>query len=230
MKIKIFEQQEARRLRRDEGLSINDICNKLHVSKSSVSYWVRDIILTDDQVVKLKNKNPIFNNQIRARNALSKKRLSIRASYQEEGKQLAKLNEPLHIIGCILYWGEGAKDRNSCVIVNTDSNLLLKFKQFLEYYFPKSNIKIKINCYQQPTLNQIDIENYWLNLLKLDRSKLNKTQFNNKPRSANKLSTNLKYPYGMCTIIVNSTQIVQHIYGALQVYGSCPVGYGLNFR
>jgi transcriptional regulator with XRE-family HTH domain len=37
------EQAEARRLRRDDGLSLKEIAERLSVSKSSVSAWVRDI-------------------------------------------------------------------------------------------------------------------------------------------------------------------------------------------
>jgi transcriptional regulator with XRE-family HTH domain len=44
--VKTAEREEARRLRRDEGLSVKELAGLLGVSKSSVSLWVRDIELT----------------------------------------------------------------------------------------------------------------------------------------------------------------------------------------
>ncbi|NJO84647.1 MAG: helix-turn-helix domain-containing protein [Blastochloris sp.] len=49
-------REAARRLRREEGLSINEIALKLNVAKSSVSYWVRDIELTPAQADVLRGK------------------------------------------------------------------------------------------------------------------------------------------------------------------------------
>jgi len=52
---KTKERQKARKLRA-EGLSLNQISNKLQVSKSSVSVWVRDINLTSAQLQNLRNR------------------------------------------------------------------------------------------------------------------------------------------------------------------------------
>src|ERR1035437_1600962 len=43
------QRKEARRLRREEGLSVGGIAKQLHVAKSSVSLWVRDVKLTQKQ-------------------------------------------------------------------------------------------------------------------------------------------------------------------------------------
>ncbi len=51
------EKREARELRK-EGASIKKIASKLNVARSSVSIWVRDIILTDIQKEILKNNIP----------------------------------------------------------------------------------------------------------------------------------------------------------------------------
>ena len=46
--MKLKEKEESRRLR-SEGLSITRIAKQLNVGKASVSYWVRDIVLTEEQ-------------------------------------------------------------------------------------------------------------------------------------------------------------------------------------
>ena len=42
--------QEAIRMRKEDGKSIGDIAKKLVVSKGSVSRWVRDVELTEEQM------------------------------------------------------------------------------------------------------------------------------------------------------------------------------------
>jgi predicted transcriptional regulator len=52
--VKLIERDEARRLRREEGLAIRVIAEQLGVSKSSVSVWTRDIELTEEQHEQLR--------------------------------------------------------------------------------------------------------------------------------------------------------------------------------
>ena len=51
--MKYKEKLEARRLRKEEGLSLKEIAEKVGVAKSSVSLWVRDIELSDEQLAVL---------------------------------------------------------------------------------------------------------------------------------------------------------------------------------
>ena len=46
-----------------EGRSIKEIASLLGVSRSSVSLWVRDIPLTEEQHLALRLRNPIYNGQ-----------------------------------------------------------------------------------------------------------------------------------------------------------------------
>ena len=46
---------KAQALRR-EGVSINEIKDKLGISKSTVSFWCKDIILTEAQYKKIKRR------------------------------------------------------------------------------------------------------------------------------------------------------------------------------
>ena len=63
MFVKVAEREEARRLRREQGLPIKVIAAAIGVSSSSVSRWVRDVRLTPAQVAALREANPIYNRQ-----------------------------------------------------------------------------------------------------------------------------------------------------------------------
>jgi hypothetical protein len=65
------------------------------------------------------------------------------------------------------------------------------------------------------TIDQI--EGHWLEQLELPRSCLRKHAINPLPTSSSGAKKH-KLPYGVATLALNSTEIVQHIYGAIQEY------------
>ena len=65
---------------------------------------------------------------------------------------------------------------------------------------------------------QREIEQFWLDQLRLPRTQLRKTILNNYSKHSQKKRKN-KLPYGTCKLVLNSTQVVQTIYGSIQEYG-----------
>jgi hypothetical protein len=53
-----------------------------------------------------------------------------RNAYQAQGRKRAQKGDPLHEAGCMLYWAEGAKDRNCVVLANSDVHMVRFFKRF----------------------------------------------------------------------------------------------------
>ncbi len=54
-----------------------------------------------------------------------------RVAWQLEGRIRARLGEPLHQAGCLPYWAEGSKSRNTVTMANSDAYLLRLFMRFL---------------------------------------------------------------------------------------------------
>lgn len=215
---------------RKQGISINKIAKKLCVSKGSVSTWVREIILTADQLEILKQSNPIFNNQLSGNKIKSQKARQLRLEYQKEGRIKAKENNMLHQAGCMLYWAEGAKDRRSCKFSNSDPNMLKLFLKFLVecYNIQQEKIRVHINCYTNNGLTVLDIEQYWQNILDLPKSCFTKTTTDNLSKySSNKKSKN-KLLYGTVSIDVHSVKLIQNIYGAIQTYAGFDCEYNVD--
>lgn len=215
MKAKIKEKHVSRNLRQS-GWSIPKIATKLGVSESSVSLWVRDIRLTDAQKKKLDERS-----RSGWREKWKKQWRDKRLCYQEYGRKLAKQNDRLHMAGCLLYWAEGAKSRNTVAFANSDVNMTQLFVKFLQkcYGVKKSEITININCYLDHGLSMGEIEKWWLNKLRLSSLSLRKGTVA-KPRSKPRSHRKNKLKYGICTIRVNQTKIVQSIFGAIQEYGA----------
>jgi hypothetical protein len=119
----------------------------------------------------------------------------------------------------MLYWGEGAKGRNAVKLCNSDPNMVRFFRDFLVGCFDvdPSRFRIYLHVYLGNGLTIREIENRWLKLLDLPRSCLRSHSINPLPTSSSGKKRN-KLPYGVCTLSLGSTQIVQHIYGAIQEY------------
>ena len=216
--MKPFERDEARRLRREQGLSIKEIAQQLHVSKSSVSQWVRDIQLTNEQLRTLEYRHHHHANQRNGSRAVAEKYRELRRKYQEEGRIKARERDPLHVAGCMLFWAEGKKNRNALSLVNSDPDMLVFFMRFLCecLHVADDDVVIHINCYTDNGLSIVDIEKYWLSLLRLPSTSLRKSVVNQPPISSSQRGR--KLPYGVCAISVYKTRLVQHVYGAIQEY------------
>jgi transcriptional regulator with XRE-family HTH domain len=217
--MKTAEREQARILRRERGQSIKEIAAALRVSKSSVSLWVRDIVLTPEQLDALRLRNPALNGQLagqRVRAALARDR---RLRAQAEGRQAAHRREPLHAAGCMLFWAEGSRDRNAVKFSNSDPAMMAFFIHFLRAYFEiaQSRFRVWCNLHADHAVRQRAVEDLWLQTLNLPRDCLTKSTVNVYSRATRRKRTNM-LPYGTCRLTVHDTAVVQHIYGAIQEY------------
>ena len=102
---------------------------------------------------------------------------------------------------------------------NSDVHMMRFFVRFLRDSLgvPASKIRVNFNVYTGNGLSIEQIERQWLNALELDASCLRAHIVNHFPTSSSGKKRN-RLPYGVCHLNVHSTQLVQHIYGAIQEY------------
>jgi hypothetical protein len=218
MFVKPIERQEARRMRRDEGRSVREIAALLGVSVASVSRWTADITLSPGFVEALRQRNPAVNGCLIGTREQSAARRVVRAEAQRRGRELARHPTRLHLAGCMLYWAEGSKDRNTVKLTNSDPDLVALFVRFLRSCFdvPSERIKLNVNCYLNNGLALAEIETWWLEQLGLPDASLRGASVN-RASSASRWHRNVLV-YGTASVSVHSTAIVQSIYGAIQHY------------
>ena len=211
--MKVKEKEEARKLRKEKGWSLNKICKHLNVSKGSVSLWVRDIELTKKQSKELYKNHGGKEGSLANKESGLKKRLE----YQEFGRKIIKDGkyDLDFIAGLSLYWAEGAKSRNSCRFGTMDRHMNLFFIDFLKKYFNVKNedICLTIHTSIENGKSEDFYKKEWLKYLKLPKECLRKTVFDYRER-------NSKYDredyIGVANIVINKTEIVQKIFGAIQ--------------
>src|SRR3989344_2740699 len=177
--IKLREQ--ARGLRK-KGESIARIATMLRASKSTVSYWCRDIALSSKQIQSLVQKQENAGALGRLR-AAEKKRSARLARIESESKTGSKtigalVQRDIFMLGIALYWGEGYKSGNEeCGFTNSDPDIIRACILWLEraYSIPLSDLipRVSIN---QTHRNRINIvEQYWSKATGIPRSQFTKT-------------------------------------------------------
>ena len=144
-----------------------------------------------------------------------------RRGFQKEGRHRAGEGDLLHAMGCMLYWAEGAKGRHAISFTNSDPRMLLLFRRFLtdSLLIEVDRLVLSINVYTGNGLSIEQVERYWLDLLQLSPDAVRKHTLDHTPTSSSGRATN-KLPYGVCTLRVHNSWMLQHIYGAIQEYGS----------
>jgi DNA-binding transcriptional regulator YdaS (Cro superfamily) len=203
---------------RAEGCSVKEIAATLGIARSSASTWVRDVRLGPEQRARLIYRSrlgPIIAAELKAARARD-----VRRAYQEEGRRLAGERDADYAAGCMLYWAEGSKARNSVQLVNADPEVIVFFARFLREQFNVEDERMVITCnlFADHLEQQCEIETYWLTRLSLPRTCLRKSAVNKYSKYSQKKRTN-KLPFGTCSLRVHSTRIVQTIYGSIQEYG-----------
>lgn len=218
--MKIRERDEARTLRREQGQSIKEIARAVGVSTSSVSHWVRDIELTDEQLEALRARNPILNGQMAGARSRSAKARALRLAAQAEGRAAALRADPIHAAGCMLFWAEGSRHRNIVHLTNSDPQMVAFFAGFIRRFFapPQERMRVWCNLHADHEARQVEVEEFWLRTAGLPRACLIKSTVNRYSVATRRKRTNM-LPYGTCRLTVHSTPIVQHLYGAIQEYG-----------
>jgi hypothetical protein len=215
------KQKEDAIVLRKQGASLRDISQKLNVSKGSVSLWVRDVNLSQEQKERLFTNR--VKNLIKGGHANSKECREKREAFQEEGYKKAKENDSDHKAMCMLYWAEGTKSKNQVTFTNSDVFMMRYFIKLLKSFFvlTEDDIKMSIKTHIDNGLSVKDIENYWLDNIGLPRKCLQKTFIDYRRVNRNKDFKKKTLYYGVCSIMVYKTNVVQHIYGAIQEYADC---------
>jgi hypothetical protein len=205
-------------MRRDEGRSVREIAALLGVSVSSVCRWTADITLSPGFIEALRQRNPAVNGCLTGTREQSAARRAIRMEAQRRGRELARRPTRLHVAGCMLYWAEGSKERNSVKLTNSDADLVALFVRFLRacYDVDPERITLRVNCHLNNGLELAEIEAWWLERLDLPLASLRKSTVN-RASSASRWHRNVLV-YGTVSVSVHSTAIVQSIYGAIQHY------------
>jgi len=213
------ERLKARELRRI-GISVKSIAKQLHVAKSTASLWVRDIVLSVEQLEQLRQQGIKGGERGRLLGTLRQKndRLQRIKIGEENGKMLVGnlSTRELLLIGSALYWAEGTKKKREIAFCNSDPCLILVMMQWLHTCFAvaKDRFYCSVGINEIHKQRELIVKEYWSKITGIPLSQFRKTSF--KKVKNNKVYDNFNDHYGTLTVkIVKPGQIFYDILGII---------------
>jgi transcriptional regulator with XRE-family HTH domain len=215
--MKLQEITRARKLR-TQGLSLREIAARTKYAKSSISGWIRDIVLTNKQISRLKSNQD--KGRAKAANHPNSSRLrwaGIRQGIINSAKKEISLThslKTLKLIGAALYWAEGyTASRNLFVFANCNARMIQLMMHFLKRVckVPIEKIKGRVNIH--PSLDLKAADKYWSIVSGIPISKLYKPLLAVSKASKQKRKT---LPYGTFRITICDVILCSKIKGWIE--------------
>ncbi len=180
---KILEREKAKKLRK-KGFSIGDIANKISVSKSTVSYWCRDITLSPKQIehIEKQHKKACVGALLTVAERRRIERIIQTKKSRERGMaDVGKISKrDLFMIGLALYWGEGYKKGNEEFgFTNSDPKMIEVAIKWLEdiYNVKKDYLILRVSINQTHEKRGSCVVEYWSKITRVPITQFTKTSF-----------------------------------------------------
>jgi hypothetical protein len=218
---RIATKEKAQKLRKD-GESIRTIASLVDASKSSVSYWCRDIVLSKKQIefLQAKSKHSGRAQCIALGEEKRKRRIETVKSEKRMGAEsVKKLSTREHyLLGLGLYWGEGYKTSNDEFgFTNSDPHMIVIYINWLVKHFSIKplDLILRVGINTTHKNREEEIISYWSKLTGVSSSQFTKTSF--LKSESKKEYTNHSEHYGTLRIKVRrGMKLKYRVLGALE--------------
>ncbi len=204
-----IKREKALALRKKE-MSYSQIKKILRVSKSTLSYWLRDYPLSKQRISELRDHNEKRIERYReTRRKTKEKRL--KEFYLEQKKKIFPLNKrELFLAGLFLYWGEGGKTMSNHVSVsNTDPSVINFFINWIENIFkiPRDKLRFSIHLYSDMNIkNEIS---FWSQTLHISEKQFSKPYIKNS--SSLRINQKGGFGHGTCNARLGNARLSEQV-------------------
>ncbi|MEI6581149.1 MAG: hypothetical protein WCO07_03200 [bacterium] len=175
--------KETARKMRNNGISLGDIVKSLEISKSTVSLWCKDLVLSESAIKKIKTHGNAKSVQglLRYSELKRKERTERNIFQRKEGASLVGVlsDRDILMIGLGLYWGEGYKYEN-CELGFTNSNpdmIRFYFKWLELWNVKKESLIFRLTINEFFRKEEENIKTFWINFLGIKKEQFSKTTF-----------------------------------------------------
>lgn len=207
MNPRLEDRHSAIKLRR-RGYSYSEIMDMIpNLSKGTLSGWLKNIELTDDQKKRLLQKICDGSERSRFRGSLRNKEKAVERIINlqkkaEDEYQRLDIN-PLFKVGLCLYWAEGAKKSRSFQFVNSDPQMISLELRWLREILCVEENEIKIRIYIHEIYKDENCEKFWSEVTKISKERFFRTIY--KP-TQHKIKKNPGYK-GCCRLDITKSEI-----------------------
>ena len=169
--MKPVERKQSELLRR-QGFTYREILEQVPVSKSSLSMWLRNVVLTEVQQARIHGKDLQIRRRFVEYNQRKHNTAVARHQFWENqaaSEAVPVSYETLKWIGVALYWGEGSKAGNPGMVrfSNSDPNMIrLIMRWFREVcHVPEHKFHAWIQTHDDQNLEKA--QDFWSNITQM---------------------------------------------------------------
>jgi len=211
---------KARELR-SGGESIKVIAKTLSVSPSTVSYWCKDVKLSDGQIRELERRahDPRYGkrlaNSLKQQNIrIEKTNRLIKEGILEVGNLLKR---ELFLSGVALYWAEGFKKDNMVGFCNSDPGMIKFFLIWLKkcFNYKVGDFRLRVGLNESYRDKTEEIEEFWSELTGVPLTQFQKPFY--QKIKWQKIYNNTENYHGVLRVRVRrSTDFLRKIHGFIE--------------
>lgn len=185
---------------RQKGQSVREIAKKLGVTKGTASLWVRDIILSVEQMENLRKQSIKGGELGRLKGSLMQKQRRLDALEKNKKEGIARLggltDGEYFVAGIALYWAEGSKKKREFYLCNSDPKMINFMLGWMGKFFGIGTDRVKAVVGINEIHRKRDgiVKKYWSDLTGIPLSQFRKTSF--KKSKPHKIYDNFNEHYG----------------------------------
>lgn len=174
---------------RQNGASLGDIVKKFDLNKSTVSFWCKDMILSESAIQKIKTqgKEKSVKGLLRYSESKRKERMERNILQKQKGASALGIlsSRDTLMVGLGLYWGEGYKYENGEFGFTNSNPYMIRFyfKWLALWNVKKDSLIFRLTINEFFRHEEDNIKFFWINFLGVKKEQFSKTTF---------IKTNLK--------------------------------------
>ena len=201
-----YELRIKAREMRSRGISLRTISKELSIAKSTAGLWTEDIILSVDQLEKIRKSWLKATESSRLKGSLMQKqrRLDLVKKMDDFGlNKFKKLNSnEFFASGIALYWAEGSKKTRKLELCNSDPKMILFMLKWFRKYFKidTSRFSVRVAINEIHKKREGVVKKYWSDITKIPITQFRKTSY--KKVKPHKVYANYDHYFGTLDLVV----------------------------
>ena len=215
-------KKETAQTMRQSGTSLGDISKRLHIAKSTLSFWCKDIVLDESAIIKIKTKGKLESMRGLLRYSESKRKERIERYLLQRGegvKLLGALSDrDILMVGLGLYWGEGYKYENGELgFTNSSPDIIRFYFKWLKLWnIEKGSLIFRLTINEFFKKEENSIKSFWINLLDIKKEQFSKNTYIKTNLKKASLKNKEKYKGILRVKVRKGTSLRNKILGALE--------------
>ncbi len=211
-----LELKKRARLLRKRGESYNKIVSALHLPKSTISDWCKDIPLTQSQIRQLLSDKKSGAHKGSLIAAANKKKIRLEQTtrlFAEGMSEVGTLSKRDRFIsGVAFYSSEGTKTDNGCAFANSDPKMISFMVSWFKEFGNVSIDKFHAAIWIHENKNEKAAKNYWSKITSISTKNFYKSYVTENKIKSKKIRKHI-HEHGICTIYLSSAPLQRKLMG-----------------